>query len=160
MSHNSNRALLASSTKTQAIEDAPQNYIRTAMCWDGVFHYSPKSLSRRDFDHPKPIGREGLLTCLLHFSFRVKGIMISAVSQMPRQDLNTLRGLNISDSHHLAATFYLRGLLNTSTSPTSPPNTQFRGNFSTHPHIQKPGRTFKTPPFFVLPPTILHLLKP
>ena len=74
----------------------------------------PKSLSRRAFDHPLPIGREGLLTCLLHFSLRVKGIMVSVVSQILRQDLKAFRGLNISDSHHLAATFYLRGHLNTS----------------------------------------------
>ena len=30
-----------------------------------------------------------------------------------------------------------------------PKNTQFRGNFSTHPHFQKPWRTFKSPPFFI-----------
>ena len=65
------------------------------MCWDSVFHQSPKSLSRRDFDHPQAIDREGLLTCLLHFSFWVKGIMVSAVSRMLRQDLNTVRGHNI-----------------------------------------------------------------
>ena len=83
--------------------------------------------------------------------------MVSVVSQMLRQDLNTLRGLSISDPHHLAVTFYLRGLLNTSILPTTKKNTQFQGNFSTHRHIQKPWRTFQTPSFFVLPPTILHL---
>ena len=117
MSHHSNGALLASFTKTHAIEVTPQNYNKTAMCWDGVLSHSPKSLLRRAFEHPPPIGREGLLICLLHFSLRVKGIMVFVVSQMLRQDLNTFRVLNISYPHHLAATLYFRGLLNTSISP-------------------------------------------
>ena len=125
--HHSNGALCAFSTKTQAIEVALQNYDKNAMCWDGGLPHSPKSLSRRAFDHSQPIGREGILTCLLHFSLRVKCIMVSVVSQMLRQDLKTIRGLNISDLHHLAATFYLRELLNTSISPTPPKILNFGG---------------------------------
>ena len=125
VSHHSNGALLASSTKTQAIEVTPQNYTKTTMCWDDVLPHSLKSLSRRAFDHPQPIGREGLLTCLLHFSLQVKGIMVSVFSQMLRQDLNTLRGLHISDPHHLASTFHFRGLLNTSIFHPTPNNTPY-----------------------------------
>ena len=84
VSHHSNGALIASSTKTHAIEVASQNYNKTTMCWDSVPLHSPKSLSRRAFDHPQPIGREGLLTCLLHLSLQIKSIMVSAVSQMPQ----------------------------------------------------------------------------
>ena len=96
----SNRALLASSTKTAAIEVNPQNYNKTTMYRNGELPHSPKSLSRIPFDHLQPIRRERLLTCLLHFSLRVKGIMISVVSQMLRKDLNSLRDLNISDPRH------------------------------------------------------------
>ena len=117
VSHHSNGALLASFTKTHSIEVIPQNYNKTTMCWDGNAPYSPKSLSMRSFDHPQPTGREGLLTFILHFSLRVKGIMVSVVSQMLCQDLNT-------EPHHLAATFYLRGLLNTSFS-SYPNNTPY-----------------------------------
>ena len=54
-----------------------------------------------------------------HFSLRVTGIMVSVVSQMLCQDLN------ISDPHNLAATFYLRGLLNTSILRSTPNNTSY-----------------------------------
>ena len=141
MSHHSNGALLASLKKTHAVEVTPQNYNITTMCWDGVLPHSPKSLSRRAFDHPQPIGRAGLLTCLLHFSLQVKSIMVSVVSQMLRQDLNAFRGFNISDPHHLAATFYPRGLLNTSFSsyPNNTPHPETLEDFqitsiSYHPH--------------------------
>ena len=117
-----------------AIKVAPQNYDKTSMCWDAVLPHSPKSLSRRAFDHLQPIGREGLLTCLLHFSLQVKSIMVSVVSQMLTNDLNTLRGLNIFDPHHLTATFHLRGLLNTSISPT-------------HKKYSISGELFNSPPY-------------
>ena len=101
----------------------------------------PKITLKESFWPPQPIGREGLLTCLLHFSLRVKSIMVFVVSQMLRQDLNAFRGLIISDPHHFAATFHPRGLLNTSISRPTP--TIF--------HIQKPWRTFKSPPFHTTP---------
>ena len=75
-----------------------------------------------------------------HFSLRVKGIMVSVVSQMLCQDLN------ISDPHHPAATFYLRGHLNTSILCSTPNNTS----------TPEPWRTFKSPPSFILPSTIFH----
>ena len=76
-----------------------------------------------------------------HFSLRVKGIMVSVVSQMLCQDLNT------SDPHHLAATFYLRGLLNTSFSPL--PQTilhlQNLGGLSNHLHLSYYPRQYSIP---------------
>ena len=61
--------------------------------------------------------------------------MISVVSQMLRQDLNTFRGHNISDPHHFAATFHLRGLLNTSISHPTPNNTPYLRGLSNHLHF-------------------------
>ena len=109
------------------------------MWWDGVLPHSPKSLSIRAFDHPQPIGRKRLLTCLLHVSLRVKSIMVPVVSQMLTKDLNTLRGLNISDPHHLAAIFHLRGHLNTSLSPTPPKILNFGGPFQLTPIFRNLG---------------------
>ena len=55
LSYYSNGALIASSTKTHARKIASQNYNKTtAMCWDGMLLHSPKSLSRRAFDHSQP----------------------------------------------------------------------------------------------------------
>ena len=95
------------------------------MCWDGILPLSPKSLSMRAFDHPQPIGREGLLTCLLHFSLQVKGIMVSVVSQMLHQDSNTLRASTYPTLTTLLLHFYLRGPLNTFTSCPIPNNTPY-----------------------------------
>ena len=78
-------------------------------------------------------------TSLLHLSLRVQGIMVSAVIQMLHQDLNTFKGLDISDPPHFVATSHLRGLLNTSISHHPKRNSQIRGNFSTHPISRNPG---------------------
>ena len=79
----------------------------------------------------------GLLTCLLHFSLWVKGIMVSVVCQMLCQDLNTFRGFNISDPHHLAA-----NILSQRT---------FKHLFFVLPQqysiCRNHGGTFKSPPF-------------
>ena len=146
MSHHSNGALIAS-TKTYAREVAPQNYNKTTtMCWDGMLLHSPNSFSRRAFDYSQSIDQEGLLSCLLHLSLQVKSIMASAVSQMLHQKLNTFRGLNISDPHHLVATSHLKWLLSTSISP--PHIFNFVGTFQLA-LFKKPWRNFKLPPFFI-----------
>ena len=87
------------------------------MCRDAVLLHSLKLLSRRAFDYSQSIDQEGLLTCLLRLSLRVKSIIVTAVSQMLHQDLNSLRSLGISDPHHLVATSHLSWLLSTSISP-------------------------------------------
>ena len=143
MSHHSTGALIVSSTKTHAIEVATQNYTETTMCWDGMLLHSLKSLTRQAFDHPQPNCREGLLTCLLHLSLWVKNIMVPSGSQMLTQNLNTLRGLNISDPHHLAAIFHLRGLLNTSILPTPQKILNFRGTFQPTPISRNFGGLLK-----------------
>ena len=87
--------------------------------------YSPKSLSTNWLRR----------TANLPSTFLFTG-MVSVVSQMLRQDLNTLTG-------HLAATFYLRGLLNTSISRPTPNKTSY----------PEPWRTFKSPPPGIVLPT-------
>ncbi len=90
------------------------------------------------------IGREGLLTCLLHFSLRVKGIMVSVVSQLLCQDQN------LSDPHHLAAIFYLRGLLNTSISRSTQTILHLRilGGLSNYLHLSYYPQQYSIPRVF------------
>ena len=118
------------------------------MCWDGVLPHFQKSLSKTAFDHPQPIGREGLLTCLLHFSLRFKSVIVSAVSQMLTKNLNTIRCLNISDPHHLSLIFHLRGLLNTSISPHSLPEYSISGELFNSPPYPEILKDFKNTSIF------------
>ena len=55
---------------------------QTAMCWDGVFPHSSKSIIGRAFDHSHRIS-----SSLPHLSLRFRNIMVSAVRQMLHQDL-------------------------------------------------------------------------
>ena len=102
------------------------------------------SLSRRAFDHSQPIDQGGLLTCL-HLSLQVKSIMVSAVSQMLTQDLNTFRVLDISDPHHLVATSNLRGFLNTSILPHPSNIVNFGGTIQLTPISRNLGGLLNNP---------------
>ena len=75
--HNSNGALLASFTKTHTIEVTPQNYHKLQCAGMACSSAPPLSTNRSK-------------RTANHFSLRVTGIMVSVVSQMLCQDLNTL----------------------------------------------------------------------
>ena len=156
MSQYSNGALISSSTKNackRGCSTKLQQSNRNVL--DGVLLHSLKSLSRRAFDYSQSIDQEGLLTCLLHLSLRVKSIMASAVNQMLHQDLNTSRGLEISDPHHFVATSHLRGLLNTSISLTPTKILNFGGTLQFTPISRNP-RGLSNHHHFAPPPTMLY----